>query len=144
MISMQELNPHNYPLTEEISYNINILLEKINKVRESYAQPMIVTSGLRSQEDQTRINPTAPKSKHITGQACDIQDLDGRLLTWVLANFDLMKDLGFWFEDFRYTSNWIHFQIVPPASGRRVFIPAPGRPLAPARWDAQYDHDKYD
>jgi uncharacterized protein YcbK (DUF882 family) len=127
MISLQELNQHNYPTTPEIDTNLHELLTKINKVREAYNTPMIVTSGLRSDEQQLALiaagKSDAKGSKHLTGQAVDILDSDRKLRDWVLANMDLMETIGFWFEDFDHTPNWIHFQIVPPGSGKRVFIP---------------------
>jgi hypothetical protein len=122
-ISMQELNPHNYPTTPEIDANLAILLDRMNQVRDAYAIPMIVTSGLRSQADQQRINPKAPKSHHLMGEAVDIADADRKLTNWVKVNMDLMEQIGLWFEDFDHTISWVHFQCVPPKSGNRVFIP---------------------
>lgn len=126
-ISAQELNPHDYPTTPAIDDNLARLLERINRVRTAYDTPMIVTSGLRSDEQQKALiadgKSNAPKSHHLTGEACDIQDKDGALRKWVEANMDLMEAIGFWFEDFDHTVGWVHFQIVPPRSGNRVFIP---------------------
>lgn len=123
MISLRELNPHSYPTTEEIDKNLTTLLECMNQVRTLWAKPMIVTSGLRSQEDQARINPQAPKSKHLLGQAVDISDPDGSLSEWVEDNVGVMIRVGLWMEDFDYTKGWVHFQCVPPLSGKRFFIP---------------------
>lgn len=127
MISLEELNKHNYPTTPEIDANLAILLDKINQVRTAWAKPMTVTSGLRSQAQQDGLiaagKSTASKSKHLTGQAVDIYDPDNSLKEWVQDNMDMMETIGFWFEDFGSTPNWVHFQIVPPASGKRVFIP---------------------
>lgn len=122
-ISLLELNSHGYPTTPEIAENLAVLLERINRVREAYGIPMIVTSGLRSLEQQMKVNPKAPKSKHLTGQACDILDQSGKLKAWIMENLALIEEIGFWFEDFEHTPNWVHFQIVPPASGKRFFIP---------------------
>lgn len=118
-----EFNPHNYPLTPEIEQNLSDLHEKMNKVRAAYGNVMIITSGLRSQEDQERINPSAPKSKHLIGAACDVLDRDKKLAIWVQANMPLMEQIGLWFEDFGHTDGWVHFQCLPPKSGKRVFIP---------------------
>lgn len=127
MISLEELNSHKYPTTPQIDANLNTLLERINVIRTSYDTPMIVTSGLRDTAQQQALiaagKSNAPKSHHLTGEACDIQDLDGKLRDWVKDNMDLMESIGFWFEDFDHTPGWVHFQIVPPASGKRVFIP---------------------
>lgn len=127
MISLKELNPHSYPTTPEIDANLLILLEKINKVRDAYSIPMIVTSGLRDMTLQLRLiaegKSTASKSKHLTGEAVDIYDPVGNLAKWVQANMPLMEEIGFWFEDFKHTDGWVHFQSTPPKSGNRVFIP---------------------
>lgn len=127
VISPKELNPHNYPTTPDIEANLKILLYRINQVRSAYGEPMTVTSGLRSifqQEaliDQGKSN--APHSKHLSGEAVDILDEDHKLRDWVKLNLQLMETIGFWFESFDSTPTWIHFQIVPPKSGIRIFIP---------------------
>lgn len=127
MIQLKELNPRNFPTTPEIDANLQILLEKMNKVRVAYAQPMIVTSGLRSEKLQEALiiagKSNAPKSHHLTGEAVDIQDKDGKLAEWVKANISLMEQIGLWFEDPASTVGWLHCQIVPPKSGKRFFIP---------------------
>jgi hypothetical protein len=140
MISMSELNPNNYPTDDETAQNLSTLLDKMNQVRTAYGIPMVVTSGLRSEADQQRINPSAPKSMHLRGAACDILDKDGALLAWVLQNLPMMKSLGLHFEDFRWTSDWIHFQCLPPASGKLIFVPSSAPATAPDRWDGSYDH----
>lgn len=127
MIELQELNSHQYPTTTEIDDNLAILLDKMNQVRTAWGNPMIVTSGLRSQAQQDSLIAAgisnAPKSKHLTGQACDIADSDRSLTQWVKDNMDLMEQIGLWFEDFDHTPTWVHFQIIAPGSGNRVFIP---------------------
>lgn len=127
MLNLIELNKHNYPTNTEIDANLLILLEKINKVRDLYGIPMVVSSGLRSQEQQNSLiaagKSNAPKSKHLTGQAVDILDPDKKLQEWCKENVDKLEEIGLWMEDFSATPNWVHFQIVPPHSGNRFFIP---------------------
>ncbi len=126
MISLKELNPRKYPTTKEIDANLADLLVKLNKVRAAYGKPMIITSGLRSDERQAQLiaagKSTAVKSNHLKGLAVDIAD-DGKIKPWIMANMKLMEDLGLYFEDFSATKTWIHVQTVPPKSGRRFFIP---------------------
>ena len=112
--------------------NIMDLLKKINDVRSAYGKPMTVTSGYRSMAqhlaiykkkgitDQSKI---PMKSKHLFGQAVDIYDPNKQLQKWVLANIPLLEKAGLWCEDFSATPNWVHFQIVPPFSGKRFFKP---------------------
>lgn len=123
MISYKELNPKGYKTDAETEANLQKLLKAINVVRKAYGKPMIVTSGLRSQLDQQRINPSAPKSKHLLGLAVDISDRDGKLWDWILENMDLMEKLGFYFESKAATPQWVHFQLAPPRSGKRIFLP---------------------
>ena len=63
------------------------------------------------------------RSKHITGEAIDVADTDGKLKAWVRANIAKLEEDGLWCEDFAYTDVWVHFQIAPPKSGKRFFIP---------------------
>lgn len=123
MITAKELNPKGYATTPEQDANLAVLLEKMNKIRAAYGKPMYITSGLRSEEDQARINPKASKSRHLIGAACDVADQNGDLKRWVKANVSLLETVGLWCESFDATPNWIHFQIVPPRSGNRFFIP---------------------
>ena len=129
--------------TQEISDNLDALLAVMNPIREAYGQPMIVSSGWRPPSINAQTPGAATHSKHMIGLACDIQDPDGQLMRWVLDNLALMQSLGVFFEDFRWTPNWVHFQKGAPASGKRIFVPNANRPLAPGRWDGSYDH-QYD
>lgn len=125
MISLQELNPHNYPLDAFLTSNLNDLLGRINVVRTAYAIPMTVSSGLRSMADQMRINPKAPHSKHLTGNAVDIADPDCKLYAWCKANQDVLIKANLWLEE--GTKGWVHFQNVPFGSykpgGTHWFLP---------------------
>lgn len=122
MITLKELNPKGYPTDSEIDNNLQILLDRVNKIRTEWAKPMTVTSGLRSQADQQRINPSAPRSNHLIGAAVDIYDPDLSLTAWLkennsqrLVNAELYCEEG--------NKNWVHFQIYAPRSGNRWFKP---------------------
>ena len=122
-ITRKELNPKGYKLTPEQEQNQEKLLVAMNKVREKWGNPMIVTSGVRSEIDQMYINPKAMHSNHIKGAAVDILDKDGTLKAWCLKNEELFVEVGLWMEDFASTPTWVHFQCVPPRSGKRWFKP---------------------
>lgn len=125
MITKQELNPHKYTLTAEQEVNQLILLASINKIQTTWGKPMTVTSGVRSQADQTKINPNAPKSKHLLGAAVDIADSDGKLYTWCKANDATLAEAGLYCEE--GTKGWVHFQCIAFGSyksgGTRWFKP---------------------
>lgn len=116
----------------EIQENLNILLERINKIRELWGHPLTVTSGFRSMEDHLRIyrekgitdhSKIPMKSKHLSGEAVDIFDPDKKLQEWTLANVDKLEEIGLWCEDFSATKNWVHYQISASKSGKRFFMP---------------------
>lgn len=119
--------------------NMRLLLERMNKVRAAYAKPMIVTSGYRRKEDNDKTANAAAKSKHMTCEAIDIADQNGLLWDWCVANVQLLKSVGLWLEDKRYTPTWVHFQCVAPKSGRRIFIPSTNPAIAPGIWNGKYD-----
>lgn len=127
MISLAELNPHNYTTTSEIDANLSILLDRLNKVRSAYGVPMTISSGLRSEAQQQGLieagKSNATHSKHLYGQAADILDESGVFKAWVLENVTLLEEVGLWCEAFESTPTWCHVQIVPPGSGKRFFIP---------------------
>jgi hypothetical protein len=129
--------------TQEISDNLDKLLIPLNKVRDAFGKPMTVNSGWRPPSINGATPGAAAHSKHMIGLAADIADPNNEVMNWVLQNLDLMQELGFFFEDFRWTPGWVHFGLGAPASGKRIFVPSAARPTAPDRWDGQYD-SKYD
>lgn len=133
MISMKELLNGKYKLedqSDEIQKNLAFLLERVNKIRKLWGKSMTVTSGLRTLEDHLRIyaakgitdkTKIPMKSRHLIGAAVDIAD-EGLLLTkWLKDKPDVLVDAQLWCEE--GNKNWVHFQIVPPASGSRWFLP---------------------
>jgi uncharacterized protein YcbK (DUF882 family) len=134
MITMDELLSNQVLLGElepDIQKNLNELLIKINQIRTSWGKPMTVTSGFRTMKKHLEIyakKGTDPahipmKSNHLYGRAVDISDPNKELQKWCLANEPLLASVGLWMEDFSVTVNWCHFQINPPPSGKRWFMP---------------------
>jgi hypothetical protein len=127
MITMKELNPHNYPMSPVVEKNMKILFDRMNEIRQAYGKPMTITSGLRSDEKQAELiaqgKSSAKFSKHLAGAACDVYDPNKELAHWCLANEDILRRIGLWCEHPDYTKNWVHFQVMAPASGKRFFIP---------------------
>ena len=114
-------------LPSEHQTNLKELHRRINIIRNLYGRPMIVTSGYRTIEDHKRIYVGRDKipmgSKHLSGQAVDIYDPRKELQSWCLGNEAELERVGLWCENFLATENWVHFQTVPPKSGRRFFYP---------------------
>lgn len=134
MVSMKELIKDT-PISDislEIQHNLEEVLLRINKIRTAYNKPMTVTSGYRTMQDHIRIynakgimdlKKIPMQSKHLYGKAVDISDPNKDLQKWCLANIKMLEDIGLWLEDFSATPNWVHFQIEPPKSGKRMFKP---------------------
>ena len=134
MITIEELlsgNDYN-SLTPVIQANINDLLMRLNIIRIAYNKPMYSTSGLRSIKHHLEIyaakgitdtSRIPMKSSHLSGQADDISDPNKELQKFILSNVKLLEDSGLYCESFVFTTNWVHFQEVPPLSGRRFFMP---------------------
>lgn len=87
-----------------------------------------VSSGWRPAGVNSRTANAAAGSKHLTGEAVDLQDTPERALaTWCLANLDALEQAGLWMERPQWTGGrdpWVHLQIVPPKSGRRCYVPS--------------------
>lgn len=119
-------------MPEDHQANLDILLERINKVRYEWNRPMRVTSGYRSMEDHLRIyaakgitdqSKIPMKSNHLKCAAVDISDPNKELQKWCVNNESKLEEIGLWMEAFEATPNWVHFQIYPPKSGNRFFKP---------------------
>lgn len=134
MIKMEELlkGAKLEDQSPEIQANLKVLLERLNAVRAAYGKPMFVTSGLRTMADHKRIyaakgitdeKKIPMKSKHLSGEAGDIGDAKRELQAWCKANEAKLAEIGLWMEDFSATPTWVHFQVVPPKSGKRFFMP---------------------
>ena len=128
MISLKEFYKGRdslYPkdLTVEIAANSSKLLIKVNELLRLFGEPRSCNSGWRPLTIQLEINPRAPNSKHVTGNAIDLEDRDGKLKNWCLANLFHLERLGLYMEDPNSTPTWVHLQQVAPQSGKRVFKP---------------------
>jgi uncharacterized protein YcbK (DUF882 family) len=133
MISIDELLNNKYKLADqsiEIQKNLAVLLERVNKIRTEWGKPMTVTSGLRSMEDHLRIykekgitdiSKIPMQSRHLTGRAVDISDPKLELTAWLKGDPKHLENAELWCEE--GNKNWVHFQIVPPLSGKRWFLP---------------------
>lgn len=147
MISMKEIlmgRAKFEDLDSETQENLTILHERINKLRTAYGKPLTVNDGYRRPQDIPKNG--AAKSKHLFGQAIDLDDDDTHYLwDWVKENLELMQEIGLWIEDPRWThgkvGTWMHFQTVPPGSGKRIFIPSSAPASLPSLWDGKYDKE---
>lgn len=110
-------------LTPAILANIAKLLDELNKLRIKYGKPMIVSSGLRTQQANDQLSNAGKKSAHLTGEACDFHDLDRSITNWILANNHILEECNLYMEEPSATPTWVHLSIRRPASGNRIFKP---------------------
>lgn len=115
-IKLEELSP-------ELVANTNTIVPAANLLLEAFGEYRACNSGYRSSADQMRINPSAPKSKHMLCAAIDLEDKDGKLKKFCVNNLPLLEKLGLWMESPDSTPTWVHVQCLSPKSGRRIFIP---------------------
>ncbi len=114
-----------YPneLTGELLSNASVLVVKVNELLDAFGEHRSVNSGWRPAAVNSAVPNAAPKSKHMTCQACDLSDDDGRLDAWCMANLPMLERFGLWLEHPDSTPRWCHVQSIPPKSLKRVFIP---------------------
>ena len=124
---------HAEELTDEIRANAEITVDKANELlaRAGRSDIHTVNSGWRPKTVNEATANAANGSRHLTGQAVDLPDRDRTLATWCVDNLDVLKEIGLWMEDPRWTKSWVHVQIVPPNSGKVVYIPSSAPPTDP-------------
>lgn len=116
--------------------NLEVLLKRINMIRDAWGKPMTITSGFRSMQHHIDIYRTIAlrkgqsfsnlqvpmSSRHLTGEAADVADPGGLLHDWCVSNVEILEQAGLWCEVKDETPR-VHFQSKPPRSGLRFFKP---------------------
>ena len=126
-------------LTDEIRANAQVTVDRVNELLARAGRSSIdrLSSGFRPKAINDATSNAAKGSKHLTAEAADIPDADRLLAGWCMDNLDVLREIGLWAEDPRWTPTWLHVQIVPPKSGKHVFIPnslPPKDPSFPVTW----------
>jgi hypothetical protein len=134
LMGREEIYPGEY--TPEIQANAEKTVEKVNSllaVLEAQgvsleANPKtlsLVSSGWRPPQINGQVKGAAPKSKHMTGQACDLYDPEGEIDDYLMtdAGQRILASLELFIEHPSATKGWSHCQCVAPRSGKRVFFP---------------------
>jgi len=104
-------------LTQEITNNLTILLEKVNAILwELKIEKATVSSGWRPAAINANVANSAKKSHHMTGKAIDIMDDKSQsLAAKILAQPDLLRKYELWLEDPAHTkgknTNWVHLDM---------------------------------
>ena len=146
-----------YPLemTRGLTENAARTVARVNRLLDHAAEQGIepgidsktgthVASGWRPRSVNDRTSNAAKASTHIVGLAVDLQDTPGRDFARLcvadncaqLVVFDLYMEDPRWTlvldEHGREVDWWVHLQIVPPKSGRRVYTPSTAPALCAA------------
>ena len=122
-----------YPtdLTDEIRANAAETVKRANRLIAIYqkatgdVRPRGVNSGWRPAAVNAATPGAAKKSNHMLGRALDIGDASKTMKAWLMtpAGQQALVECELWMEHPNATPAWVHVQIVPPASNRRVFMP---------------------
>ncbi len=107
-------------LTPELQDNLKRTITAANALLADFGSYRKVNSGYRRPIDNKAAGGS-PKSKHMTCEAVDLEDKDGALKRFcteeILEKYDLYMEHG------SASPSWLHIQVVPPRSGRRIFYP---------------------
>ncbi|MBS1188895.1 MAG: hypothetical protein H6R10_687 [Rhodocyclaceae bacterium] len=121
-------------LTAAIAVAADVTIDRVNQLLLLMAQdgvPLdvspatgsLVASGWRPPAVNGATPGAAPRSKHMTGHACDLYDPEGDLDEWCSSHLEELERIGLWLEHPSATKGWCHLQALSPRSGRRVFYP---------------------
>ncbi len=127
MNKLEELNPRGYETDLKTDCYLLQLFDALKIFEKRSGFNLVISSGLRSRALQDALiaqgKSKASNSKHLIGAAADVVDLDGAIAKWCQLNEKILEEIGLYCERFSYTRGWVHFQILPPGSGKRFFIP---------------------
>lgn len=110
-------------LSDEFKANLADLLVKLNKFRAEYGIPMIVSSGYRPASMNENTPGASKKSAHMTCQACDFKDVDGKLKEFIAKDPEILERCDLYMEHPDSTLTWVHLSNRRPGSGNRIFKP---------------------
>ncbi len=112
-----------YPPSVQVLAHAAVLAERLNRLHMYWGHQLVLTSGYRPLAVNARTPGAAKRSNHIIGAAADVADPDWSLAKFVTSDIPMLEHLELWIEDPHFTPGWVHFQIFPPMSGKRVFKP---------------------
>lgn len=132
-------------LNEDIIQNAQITVERVNELLGHFYDDVgievdEVASGWRPPSVNEATSNAAKASTHLTAEACDLRDTENRdLARWCVRNTKRLESVGLWMESPEHTwratvpgaQSWVHLQIRPPRSGRRIYIASNAPATAP-------------
>ncbi len=114
---------HADELTAELHTNARVMVARANALLRDAGMDGAVNSGWRPRAINAGVPNASPRSRHLTCQAVDLDDPEGALDAWCMANLAALQAIGLWLEHPAATPGWCHVQTVPPGSEKRVFMP---------------------
>lgn len=99
---------HEAELTDQMRVNADVIVGHANALLAAFGEDRGLRSGWRPRSVNARIPHAAMSSKHITCQAIDIEDDDGRLKAWVTPS--ILERHGLYMEYGQATPSWLHVQ----------------------------------
>ena len=100
--------------------SMTILLTIANNLLAEFGEYRKINSGYRRAIDNKAAGG-ASKSAHLTCEAVDLDDRDGRLKAFLTE--EKLKEYGLYMEHPDACPSWAHIQLRPTKSGNRVFRP---------------------
>jgi hypothetical protein len=116
----------------EMAKRVTMLLQSFSGTAPHGAKQRALTSGFRPDAVNAATPGAAKGSLHKLALAADIEDDDRELAVYCLSDQKLLEHIGLWLENPQHTkkrradgswARWVHVQMRPPASGKRVFDP---------------------
>jgi hypothetical protein len=131
-------------LTEDIIQNAQITVDRANELLLAFHDALgieidTVASGWRPPLINEVTSNAAKASTHLTAEAVDLRDTENRdLARWCVRNTKRMESAGLWMESPEHPwraadhgKPWVHWQIRPPRSGKRIYIASAAPATAP-------------
>lgn len=102
-----------------VNSNAEALLVRVNLLMVEFGESRKISSGFRTIDSNRELKNASPYSRHLTGEALDLEDPKGTLKKWLNAR--LLEKFDLFAEDFAETPTWVHLQTTRPKSGNRIF-----------------------
>lgn len=107
--------------TPEIIENLKVVAAQVQKVRDHFGKPLIISSGYRSEKLNSAIGG-ARNSQHTKGEAIDIQSTNGYtnadIFNYIKNNLDF--DQLIWEYGTRKEPKWVHISYKKSGNRKQV------------------------
>lgn len=107
-------------LDEKQQTNMRNLLDTINGLLAEFGSKRKVNSGYRRPVDNAACGGS-PRSAHLTCEAVDLEDKDGKLKAFCTS--EVLEKWDLYMEHPSKSPSWCHLQTRPVRSGNRIFYP---------------------